>query len=59
MTSTEILYQLTDFLKCFPHTCMGEEAKRGGKKKKYRKQKGEKFLYLDDETATYLDKSKT
>lgn len=35
---------------------------RGGQKaggKKYWKQKGEKFLYLDDESATYLDKSKT
>lgn len=37
----------------------GRGGQKGGGGKKYWKQKGEKFLYLDDESATYLDKSKT
>ena len=48
-----------NFLKSFAPTCMKEKAKRRGvgRGKKNRKLKGEKILYLDDETATCLDKS--
>ena len=46
MASTEILYQLMDLLKCFPHTCMGEEAKRGGGKKEVQKTEGRKVFVL-------------
>ena len=51
---------LMDFLKSSPPppTCMKEKAKRKGLGggKKYRKLKGEKILYLDDEIFTCLDK---